>query len=158
MKIIKEVKLGVCLDCAKNGVDYYDDDDECTHEKNTHKHVRILPGCCEASTRFGFPRVAVRFLTPESEFPIAYWYVPQGEYDHIWSRDEPYEIPPAVACPFCASKLPQIVASPNPPSPIASHDDCGHCGCGWPRSYGMCGCWPRVTMFDVESVNITGGT
>lgn len=156
MKLVKEEPMEACRSCMDDDEDYCDHDDK----KLTRKHVLILPGCCEASRKALFPRVALASIDwsepDKTEKLVPRWHIPLGSFyedrvAQVWSDRGDLSPPPdPVHCPFCGTKLPEIVRDPAPPSPIQSHDDCGHCGCGWPRSYGMCACWPRISVFTVD--------
>lgn len=152
MKIVKHEPMEYCMKCVKE----CDDEGSCRHKKLTRKHVLVLPGCCEASKEACCPRVAVQIDWDNPEAPgTGRWYIPFGSDEEVrYAFRDPRDYkptPPVTHCPFCGTKLPEIVLDPAPPRPIASHDDCGHCGCGWPRSYGMCACWPRVSVYDVKA-------
>lgn len=151
MKLIKQVPMDGCLECQEN-----DTEEDCTHEVPSRKYVVIVPGCCETSTKALFPKVVVDIDIDDSgeedeEVTTPAWYIPTDsnpELDYVF--DKRFFYPAPTHCPFCGTSLPEIVADPEPPSPIASHDDCGHCNCGWPRSYGMCACWPRSAAFTLK--------
>jgi hypothetical protein len=148
----------------------------CQHSKPTKKHVIILPGCCEESRKALYPMVWIGF--PDNEAGpgdpdqwTAQWYIPLFDRhfalreawarDEDWDKEPPYfeggperyylqEDPAVTHCPFCGTQLPEIVREPNPPEPFSTRYWDGHCGCGWPRSHGQCGCWPRAALFTTK--------
>lgn len=159
MKLVKEVPMSACRACMDEEKSYCDHDGA----KLTRKHVLILPGCCEASREALFPRVGLDYESifagePDDTSKLkAVWTIPLASFyddrvQQAWQGTDYKLPPPPTHCPFCGTGLPEIVRDPAPPSPIDSHDDCGHCGCGWPRSYGMCACWPRSAVFTTEKL------
>lgn len=169
MKLTREEEMTDCPECD---YDCIVEVDGCGHE-GTYKHVVLLPGCCEGSKSALFPFVAIDF--PDSaegaENPDLWtvsWYIPtHSEHYHerySWAHvgkagsfvtdDSGFpHLAPAPApthCPFCGTQLPDIVRAENPPAPISTRDWDGHCGCGRPRSYGPCFCWPKIALFDVK--------
>lgn len=166
MKILKEFEVS-CRAC-----DYeHDGKEECTHgTPETDKYVLILPGCCEGSRSACTPHVRVFLDGPEEDDvwkPL--WYMPMsGTYEHrkLWCREEdmqevsfmeggtkwkePKANPPVSHCPYCGTKLPELEADPNPPSPITNMDSDGHCTCE-ANKYGRdCSCWPREVLYRVK--------
>jgi len=164
MKIIKFETRPYCLECINNNSDNPDSnerEEDCTHEKPTVKHVMLLPGCCALSTQALYPRASVRIGWDSDGNPggtkYPYWSLPIEEMRNpIWGRgkisfgDFLKEEEGIKHCPFCGTKLPAIVLEDSPPSPIGAYDDCGHCECGWPRSYGKCPCWPTIALYKTE--------
>ncbi len=163
MKLIKFDEKDYCLECINNNSDDPDSnerEEDCPHEKPTVKHIVVLPGCCDLSTQALIPRVRVRIgwdSDGKQNGRYPHWWLPTEEMrDPIWGRGKISfgqflkEEEGIKHCPFCGTKLPAIVLDESPPSPIESYDDCGHCGCGWPRSYGQCPCWPAIALYKTE--------
>lgn len=152
MKVIKQIKMEICRNCADEG-----DEDSCDHQKEDRKYVLIVPDCCSTAQEACYPCVMVGVEKEEhyndpSKW-IAKWRLPNVNLDyeirHIFSSN-PYKRFDICACPFCGATLPEIVLEDVLPDPLCFVDDCGHCDCGWPRRYGQCACWPREAAFKTK--------
>jgi len=121
----------------------------------------VLPGCCERSIKARMPFLYLNYgthLVEEDEENIENakpeWRCVNLGHEWIMGLDggdlSYYDLDLAMNfCPFCGSKLPEIVRVDRPELQVGKHGDyyCGTCD----KRNRECECYPETVLFDAKS-------
>lgn len=119
----------------------------------------ISPACCEGSQRtravvMSFddyekpPRWRLRVDSDHSTFGHYDSALAKDEYDWYVSQNPSKFVPAPTHCPFCGTKLPDIVKKAIAPQPLCRIDDYGE-GCDTCKEERIdCVCWPPEAAYE----------